>query len=171
MKISVTVNGTPCERDVEPRMLLAYFLREQLGLTGTHVGCDSSSCGCCTVVLDGTRAVKSCTMFAVMADGHDITTIEGLEQGGKLHPLQQAFWDNHGLHCGFCTPGMMMTSYALLKQNPDPSEQDIREGISGNLCRCTGYNNIVKSIAQAAKELSGAVTGEIPAEKPETAEV
>lgn len=171
MKISVTVNGTPYERDVEPRTLLAYFLREQLGLTGTHVGCDSSSCGCCTVVLDGTRAVKSCTMFAVMADGHDITTIEGLEQGGKLHPLQQAFWDNHGLHCGFCTPGMMMTSYALLKQNPDPSEQEIREGISGNLCRCTGYNNIVKSIAQAAKELSGAVTGEIPAEKPETAEV
>ena len=171
MKISVTVNGTPYERDVEPRTLLAYFLREALGLTGTHVGCDSSSCGCCTVVFDGTRAVKSCTMFAVMADGHDVTTIEGLEQGGKLHPLQQAFWDNHGLHCGFCTPGMMMTSYALLKHNPNPSEQEIREGISGNLCRCTGYNNIVKSIAQAAKELSGAVTGEIPAEKPEIAEV
>lgn len=172
MKVTVTVNGTAYERDVEPRMLLAYFLREELGLTGTHVGCDSSSCGCCTVVLDGTRAVKSCTMFAVMADGHEISTIEGLEQGGHLHPLQQAFWDNHGLHCGFCTPGMIMTSYALLKQNPNPSEREIREGISGNLCRCTGYNNIVTSIRQAAAELSGAVTGEIetPA-KPEVAEV
>ncbi len=172
MKISVTVNGTAHERDVEPRMLLAYFLREELGLTGTHVGCDSSSCGCCTVVLDGARAVKSCTMFAVMADGHSITTVEGLEQGGQLHPLQQAFWDNHGLHCGFCTPGMLMTSYALLKQNPNPSEQEIREGISGNLCRCTGYNNIVKSIQQAASELSGTATGEVPAAaKPEVAEV
>lgn len=172
MKISVTVNGTPYEREVEARTLLAYFLREQVGLTGTHVGCDSSSCGCCTVVLDGTRAVKSCTMFAVMADGHEITTVEGLEQGGKLHPLQQAFWDNHGLHCGFCTPGMLMTSYALLKQNPNPSEQEIREGISGNLCRCTGYNNIVKSIRQAASEVSGTSTGEIPAQaQPEVAEV
>lgn len=152
MKVNVTVNGTAYERDVEPRMLLAYFLREELGLTGTHVGCDSSSCGCCVVVLDGTQAVKSCTMFAVMADGHEILTVEGLEQGGKLHPLQQAFWDCHGLQCGYCTPGMMMTSYALLEANPNPSEQEIREGISGNLCRCTGYNNIVKAVQQAAQE-------------------
>lgn len=163
MTVSVVVNGKRYERDVEPRMLLAYFLREELRLTGTHVGCDSSSCGCCTVVIDGTRAVKSCTMFAVMADGHEITTVEGLEQGGKLHPLQQAFWDNHGLQCGFCTPGMMMTAYAMLKHTPDPTEREIREGISGNLCRCTGYNNIVKAIAQAAKELTSvqAVTGDI----------
>lgn len=172
MKISVTVNGTLYQRDVEPRLLLAYFLREELGLTGTHIGCDTSHCGCCTVVLDGTRAVKSCTMFAVMADGHTITTVEGLEQGGQLHPLQQAFWDNHGLHCGYCTPGMLMTSYALLKHNPNPSEQQIREGISGNLCRCTGYNNIVKAIQQAAQELRGVTIGEVPAgEKSEVAEV
>jgi carbon-monoxide dehydrogenase small subunit len=151
MTITMTVNGTTYTRDVEPRTLLAYFLREQLGLTGTHVGCDSSSCGCCTVVLDQDRAVKSCTMFAVTADGHEITTVEGLEQGGNLHPLQQAFWDNHGLHCGYCTPGMLMTAYALLKHNPNPSEQEIREGISGNLCRCTGYNNIVKAVQQAAE--------------------
>jgi aerobic carbon-monoxide dehydrogenase small subunit len=150
MNISVKVNGTDYMRDVEPRMLLAYFLRESLGLTGTHVGCDSSHCGCCVVVLDGDRAVKSCTMFAVQADGHEITTVEGLEQGGKLHPLQQAFWDNHGLHCGYCTPGMLMTCYAFLKHNPKPSESEIREGISGNLCRCTGYQNIVKAVQQAA---------------------
>jgi carbon-monoxide dehydrogenase small subunit len=153
MKVSVTVNGTPYERDVEPRMLLAYFLREALGLTGTHVGCDSSSCGCCVVVLDGDRAVKSCTMFAVQADGHEIMTVEGLEQGGKLHPLQQAFWDNHGLQCGYCTPGMLMTSYALLKHNANPSEPEIREALAGNLCRCTGYQNIVKSVQQAAAEV------------------
>jgi carbon-monoxide dehydrogenase small subunit len=173
MKISVTVNGTAHERDVEPRTLLVYFLREELGLTGTHVGCDSSHCGCCTVVLDGSRAVKSCTMFAVMADGHSITTVEGLEQGGQLHALQQAFWDNHGLHCGYCTPGMLMTAYALLRHNPSPTEQQIREGISGNLCRCTGYNNIVKAVAQAAREMRGGATiGEVAAsEKPEVAEV
>jgi carbon-monoxide dehydrogenase small subunit len=153
MKVTVKVNGTEYARDVEPRMLLAYFLREELGLTGTHIGCDSSSCGACTVVLDGTRAVKSCTMFAVQADGHEIKTVEGLEEGGKLHPLQQAFWDNHGLHCGYCTPGMMMTATVLLANNPNPSEQAIREGIAGNLCRCTGYVNIVKSIQQAAEEL------------------
>ena len=151
MKITVTVNGTQYERDVEPRMLLAYFLRDELGLTGTHVGCDSSSCGCCVVVLDEDRAVKSCTMFAVQADGHKIMTVEGLAQGGKLHPLQQAFWDNHGLQCGYCTPGMMMTSYVLLKHNPNPSEQEIREGLSGNLCRCTGYQNIVKAVQQASR--------------------
>ncbi len=152
MKITLTVNGRTYERDVEPRTLLVYFLREHLGLTGTHVGCDSSSCGVCTVVLDGTRAVKSCTMFAVQADGHEVTTIEGLAQGGKLHPLQQGFWDQHGLQCGYCTPGMMMTAYALLKRNPAPTEPQIREAISGNLCRCTGYQNIVKAIDQAAKE-------------------
>jgi carbon-monoxide dehydrogenase small subunit len=160
MKINVTVNGTAYERDVEPRTLLAYFLREALGLTGTHVGCDSSSCGCCVVVMDGDRAVKSCTMFAVMADGHELTTVEGLAQGGKLHPLQQAFWDCHGLQCGFCTPGMLMTSYAFLKHNPQPSESEIREAISGNLCRCTGYQNIVKSVTQAANAM--AETSETP---------
>ena len=150
MKVSVTVNGTPHERDVEPRTLLVYFLREVLGLTGTHVGCDTSSCGVCVVVLDGERAVKSCTMLAVAADGHEIMTVEGLAQGAALHPLQQAFWDQHGLQCGYCTPGMLMTSYALLQSNPDPSEAEIREGLSGNLCRCTGYNNIVKAVQQAA---------------------
>ena len=150
MKINVTVNGTAYERDVEPRLLLAYFLRESLGLTGTHVGCDSSHCGCCVVVLDGDRAVKSCNMFAVQADGHEITTVEGLEVGGKLHPLQQGFWDQHGLQCGYCTPGMLMTCSVLLKHNPKPSEAEIREGISGNLCRCIGYQNIVKAVQQAA---------------------
>ncbi len=154
MKIRVTVNGTPYERDVEPRTLLAYFLREQCGLTGTHVGCDSSSCGVCVVVLDGERAVKSCTMFAVQADGHDITTVEGLAKGVTLHPLQQAFWDCHGLQCGYCTPGMLMTSLVLLKTNPNPSEPEIREALAGNLCRCTGYQNIVLAVQQAATEMS-----------------
>jgi carbon-monoxide dehydrogenase small subunit len=151
MKVTVKVNGTTYERDVEPRTLLAYFLREDCGLTGTHVGCDTSSCGCCVVVLDGTTAVKACTMFAVQADGHEITTVEGLAQGGTLHPIQQAFWDQHGLQCGYCTPGMMLASYVLLKNNPNPSEAEIREGLAGNLCRCTGYNNIVKAVQQAAE--------------------
>jgi carbon-monoxide dehydrogenase small subunit len=150
MKVSVTVNGVPFERDVEPRTLLAYFLREDCGLTGTHVGCDTSSCGSCVVVMDGDRAVKSCTMFAVQADGHEILTVEGLAKGGTLHPIQQAFWDQHGLQCGYCTPGMMLTAYALLEHNANPSEAEIREGLSGNLCRCTGYNNIVKAVQQAA---------------------
>ncbi|HUZ49598.1 MAG TPA: (2Fe-2S)-binding protein [Candidatus Dormibacteraeota bacterium] len=154
MKISVTVNGTAYEREVEPRTLLAYFLRENLGLTGTHVGCDTSSCGCCVVLMDGDRAVKSCTMFAVMADGHEITTIEGFKSGGKLHPMQQAFSDQHGLQCGYCTPGMMATAIAFLKTNPNPNEAEIRDALSGNLCRCTGYNNIVKAVLQAAAELS-----------------
>ena len=153
MKIRVSVNDVPYEREVEPRTLLAYFLREELGLTGTHVGCDTSSCGCCVVALDGDRAVKSCTMFAVQADGHEITTVEGLEKGGTLHPLQQAFWDQHGLQCGYCTPGMLMTAYVLLKRNAAPTEAEIREGIAGNLCRCTGYQNIVKAVQQAASEL------------------
>jgi carbon-monoxide dehydrogenase small subunit len=150
MKVSVKVNGTAYERDVEPRTLLAYFLREQCGLTGTHVGCDTSSCGCCVVVLDGQTAVKSCSMFAVQADGHEVLTVEGLAQGGVLHPIQQAFWDQHGLQCGFCTPGMMLTSVVLLASNQDPSEAEIREGLSGNMCRCTGYQNIVKAVQQAA---------------------
>jgi carbon-monoxide dehydrogenase small subunit len=150
MKANVKVNGVAYERDVEPRTLLAYFLREQCGLTGTHVGCDTSSCGCCVVVLDGSSAVKTCTMFAVQADGHAITTVEGLAQGGALHPIQQAFWDQHGLQCGYCTPGMMLTAYALLAHNPEPSEAEIREGLSGNLCRCTGYQNIVKAVQQAS---------------------
>jgi len=154
MRVSITVNGTAYERDVEPRTLLAYFLRENLGLTGTHVGCDTSSCGVCVVLMDGERAVKSCTMFAVMADGHEITTIEGMKTGGKLHPMQQAFSDQHGLQCGYCTPGMMATAIAFLKQNPQPTEAEIRDALSGNLCRCTGYNNIVKAVTQAAAELS-----------------
>jgi aerobic carbon-monoxide dehydrogenase small subunit len=150
MRITLTVNGTKFERDVEPRTLLAYFLREECGQTGTHVGCDTSSCGCCVVVLDGERAVKSCAMFAVQAEGHEILTVEGLAAGGTLHALQQGFWDQHGLQCGYCTPGMLLTSYALLKRNASPSEADIREGLSGNLCRCTGYQNIVKAVQQAA---------------------
>jgi len=150
MKVKVTVNGTVYERDVEPRTLLAYFLREACALTGTHVGCDTSSCGCCVVVMDGDRAVKSCTMFAVQADGHEILTVEGMAAGATLHPLQQAFWDQHGLQCGYCTPGMMLASYALLKHNPTPNEAQIREGLAGNLCRCTGYQNIVKAVQQAA---------------------
>jgi carbon-monoxide dehydrogenase small subunit len=150
MRITVAINGTTYEKDVEPRTLLAYFLREACGLTGTHIGCDTSSCGCCVVVLDGTRAVKSCSMFAVQADGHQILTVEGLANGAALHPLQQAFWDQHGLQCGYCTPGMMLASFALLQQNASPSEAEIREGLAGNLCRCTGYQNIVKAVQQAA---------------------
>ena len=153
--ITLTVNDAPVDARVEPRVLLVHFLREQAGLTGTHVGCDTSSCGCCVVVMDGTRAVKSCTMFAVQADGHEILTVEGLAQGGTLHALQQGFWDQHGLQCGFCTPGMLLASYALLKHQPNPSEADIREGLAGNLCRCTGYQNIVKAVQQAAATLTG----------------
>jgi|SRR5262249_47893495 len=150
MKVTVTVNGVRYEREVETRTLLAYFLREDCGLTGTHVGCDTSSCGCCVVVVDGERAVKSCTMFAVQADGRDVLTVEGLATGATLHPLQQGFWDQHGLQCGYCTPGMLLTSYALLKRNPSPSDAEVRDGLAGNLCRCTGYQNIVKAVQQAA---------------------
>jgi aerobic carbon-monoxide dehydrogenase small subunit len=153
MTVSVKVNGVTYEREVEPRTLLAYFLREACGLTGTHVGCDTSSCGCCVVLLDGERAVKSCTMFAAQAEGHEVTTVEGLAAGGALHPMQQAFWDQHGLQCGFCTPGMMLSACALLHHNPNPSEAEIREGLAGNLCRCTGYQNIVKAVQQAAEVL------------------
>jgi len=155
--ITVTVNGQAREADVEPRLLLVHLLRDEFGLTGTHTGCDTSNCGACTVHVDG-RSAKSCTMLAVQANGAEVRTIEGMEQGGKLHPLQQAFWDQHGLQCGFCTPGMIMQSAHLLEQNPDPTEDEIREGIAGNLCRCTGYVNIVKAIQQGAAELRSAET-------------
>lgn len=151
--IRLTVNGQAMEADVEPRLLLVHLLRDVFGLTGTHIGCDSSHCGACTVLLDG-RSAKSCTVLAVSADGASLRTIEGMAEGGGLHPLQQAFWDQHGLQCGFCTPGMIMQATWLLEQNPDPTEQEIREGIAGNLCRCTGYVNIVKAIQQAAGELA-----------------
>ncbi len=152
MKITVRVNGSVCEQDVEPRTLLAYFLRETLGLTGTHVGCDTTNCGACTVLLDG-RPVKSCTVLAVQADGCEVTTVEALEQKSGLHPLQQAFWDEHGLQCGYCTPGMLMAASALLAENPDPTEEEIRFGLSGNICRCTGYVNIVKAVQNAAAKM------------------
>ena len=155
--ISVTVNGTVREADVEPRLLLVHLLRDEFGLTGTHTGCDTSNCGACTVHVNGTSA-KSCTMLAVQANGAEIRTIEGMEQAGTLHPLQQAFWDCHGLQCGFCTPGMIMQSAWLLEQNPEPTDEEVREGIAGNLCRCTGYVNIVKAVQQAAAELRSSAT-------------
>ena len=151
-RIQITVNGEAKEGQVESRLLLVHFLRENLRLTGTHIGCDTSHCGACTVLLDG-EPVKSCTFLAVQADGHQITTVEGLEQNGKLHPVQEGFWEKHGLQCGFCTPGMMLTSCALLNRNRNPSEAEIREAISGNLCRCTGYVNIVKAVQYAAEKL------------------
>ena len=150
--VSVNVNGVNHQADVEPRLLLVHFLRENLGLTGTNIGCDTSQCGACTVVIDG-QAVKSCTVLAVQADGSKITTIEGLATNGALHPLQQAFWDNHGLQCGFCTPGMILTAWDLIKNNPKPSEADVRHGIDGNLCRCTGYQNIVAAVQEAATRM------------------
>ncbi len=152
-RIHVTVNGRPYEAEVEARTLLVYFLRDMLGLTGTHVGCDTTSCGACTVLVNG-QPVKSCTMFAVQADGAEILTVEGLARDGELHPLQKAFWEEHGLQCGFCTPGMLMTAYAFLDENPHPSEEEIRIAISGNLCRCTGYMNIVKAIQRAAQAMA-----------------
>lgn len=151
--VHVKINGQQREADVEPRLLLVHFIRETLGLTGTHVGCDTSNCGACTIVLDG-KTVKSCTMFAVQADGTDLLTVEGLFQEGKLHPLQEGFKQEHGLQCGFCTPGMLMSTYALLQQNARPTESDIRWGISGNLCRCTGYQNIVKAVQYAAGKMA-----------------
>jgi carbon-monoxide dehydrogenase small subunit len=150
MQITVTVNGTARTADVEPRMLLVHLLREEFGLTGTHIGCDTSGCGACTVLLDGTP-VKSCTMFGVQADGREITTVEGLLEGGQPSPMQAAFKEHHGLQCGYCTPGMMLVGQALIEQNPDPSEEDVRWAISGNVCRCTGYMNIVTSIQAAAE--------------------
>jgi carbon-monoxide dehydrogenase small subunit len=148
-KITVTVNGAARTAEVDSRLLLVHLLREDFAMTGTHIGCDTSHCGACTVLLDG-EPVKSCTMLAVQADGRQLMTVEGLEQGGKLDPIQDAFWQEHGLQCGYCTPGMMMTSYALLKRTKNPSETEIREAISGNLCRCTGYVNIVKAVQRAA---------------------
>jgi len=152
--VSITVNGALESHDVEPRQLLVHFLRESAGLTGTNVGCDTSQCGSCTVLLDG-KAVKSCTVLSLQADGGEVTTIEGLAKEGQLHPLQQAFWDCHGLQCGFCTPGMILTACELLERNPDPDEAAIRHGLEGNLCRCTGYQNIVKAVRQAAGQLRG----------------
>lgn len=151
--ITVDVNGESRTSEVEPRLLLTHYLREVLNLTGTHVGCDTSNCGACTVILDG-KAVKSCTVLAVRADGSKVTTIEGLaKKNGELHPLQDAFWEKHGLQCGFCTPGMIMSAYDLLSNNPSPTENEIREGMAGNLCRCTGYHNIVKAIEYAAEKM------------------
>jgi len=150
VKISVTVNGTVLENDVEPRTLLVHYIREQLELTGTNIGCDTSSCGACSIHLDG-EAVKSCTVLAVQADGAQVTTIEGMATNGVLHPMQQAFMENHGLQCGFCTPGMVMAATSLLNENPSPSEADVRIGLEGNLCRCTGYHNIVKSVLACAQ--------------------
>jgi aerobic carbon-monoxide dehydrogenase small subunit len=155
LPVSVSVNGTTYAREVEPRDLLVYFLREDLGLTGTHVGCDTSQCGACTVLIDG-RPVKSCTMFAAQADGKQLLTIEGLATNGQLHPLQEAFWNEHGLQCGFCTPGFIMAATALLQNNPSPSEAQIRKGLEGNLCRCTGYANIVRAVQAASTAMSGA---------------
>lgn len=150
--IKVKVNGVEHTAEIEPRLLLVHFLRENLRLTGTHIGCDTSHCGACTVVVDG-RAIKSCTAFAVQADGRSITTVEGLEQDGKLHPLQDGFFQEHGLQCGYCTPGMLMTGYVFLKANKNPTEDEIRHAISGNLCRCTGYVNIVKAYQYAAQKM------------------
>ena len=151
MRIGITVNGVRQEHDVEPRTLLVQYLRESCGLTGTKIGCDTTSCGACTVLLDG-ESVKSCTMFAAQADGAAVTTIEGLAQGDTWHPVQQAFHENHGLQCGFCTAGMVMATVSLLEEVPNPTEQDVRLGLEGNLCRCTGYHNIVRAVLDAAKE-------------------
>jgi len=156
--VHVKVNGKDYEDIVESRMLLVTFIRERLGLTGTHVGCDTTNCGACTVIFNG-RSIKSCSTFAVQADHAEILTIEGLaKDGGKLHPIQEEFWENHGLQCGFCTPGFIMQAYWFLKENPNPSEEEVRQGISGNLCRCTGYQNIVKAIMEAAKTQAAVVT-------------
>jgi len=151
--ITLTVNGTSVTKEVEARELLVHFVRDHLSLTGTHIGCDTSSCGACTILVDG-KATKSCTMLAVQADGSTITTIEGLASNGELHPIQEGFKENHGLQCGFCTPGMVMTAVDILQRNPNPSEHEIREGLEGNFCRCTGYHNIVKSIQYAAEKMN-----------------
>jgi carbon-monoxide dehydrogenase small subunit len=151
-RVTISVNGVRRTADIEPRLLLAHLLRQGLGLTGTHTGCDTTNCGACTVLYDGTP-VKSCTMLAVQADGHEVTTVEGLAGSSELHPIQEGFKDEHGLQCGFCTPGMMLTAKALLESNPDPTEDEVRWALSGNLCRCTGYQNIVKSVLWAAQKL------------------
>ena len=151
VRLSITVNGEQHESDVEPRQLLVYYLRDQLGLTGSHVGCDTTNCGACTVHLNG-QAVKSCTLLAVQAEGQEVTTIEGLGQEGNLHPMQAAFREHHGLQCGYCTPGMIMAGVDLLARNPDPTDEEVRHGLEGNLCRCTGYQNIVKAVQAAGEE-------------------
>ncbi|HKA51873.1 MAG TPA: (2Fe-2S)-binding protein [Candidatus Dormibacteraeota bacterium] len=165
-KVSVTINGKQREDEVEPRLLLVHYIRDVAGLTGTHIGCDTSQCGACTVDLDG-KAVKSCTLFAVQADGHQIKTIEGMAAAdGTLHPIQQAFWDEHGLQCGYCTPGFIMAAAYLLEQNPNPTEDEIRKGLEGNLCRCTGYVNIIKAVQTAARTMSGAAAAPAAAPAP-----
>ncbi len=153
--VKVTVNGVAYSHEVEPRLLLVHYIRDVLGLTGTHVGCDTSNCGACTILMNG-KSVKSCTLLAVQAEGAQLSTVEGLAQDGKLHPIQEGFWEEHGLQCGFCTPGMMMTALDLLQRNPDPTEEQIRMGLEGNLCRCTGYQHIVNSIQHAARTMRGA---------------
>jgi carbon-monoxide dehydrogenase small subunit len=167
--VRMTVNGEAREDDVEPRLLLVHYLRDELGLTGTHVGCDTTNCGACTVHLNG-EAVKSCTVLAVQADGSEVTTIEGMADGDKLHPLQEAFWNKHGLQCGYCTPGMIMAGADLLTRNPDPSEEEVRHGLEGNLCRCTGYHNIVQAVLEAAKSPQTETVGAPPPPKPEARE-
>ncbi len=162
--VRITVNGEPHESEVEPRLLLVHYLRDTLGLTGTHVGCDTSNCGACTCLLDG-DAVKSCTLLAVQVDGSEVTTIEGIGGEGHLHPLQEAFWKNHGLQCGYCTPGMIMAAADLLRRNPQPTEDEVRHGLEGNLCRCTGYHNIVKAVMDAATPAEGAGPPERGAEE------
>jgi carbon-monoxide dehydrogenase small subunit len=161
VQIHVTVNGKKYTSDVEPRLLLVHYLRDVLNLTGTHVGCDTSQCGACTVIVNGNSA-KACTIFAVQADGAEILTIEGLARDGKLHPLQEGFWEKHGLQCGFCTPGFIMAAYQLLRRNPNPTEDEIRHALEGNICRCTGYHNIVRAIEYAAERMAGAPR-EVPA--------
>jgi carbon-monoxide dehydrogenase small subunit len=153
--VTLTVNGSQRQGQVEPRRLLVHYLRDDLGLTGTHIGCETSQCGACTVILNG-QAIKSCTVFAVQAAGGEVMTIEGLAQNGQLHPIQEGFWEEHGLQCGFCTPGMILSAYDLLQRNPDPSEQEIRHALHGNLCRCTGYQHIVKSVQSAANKMKAA---------------
>lgn len=162
-EITITLNGQPVTAEVEPRLLLVHFIREVAQKTGTHIGCDTSSCGACTVLLNG-KSIKSCTVLAIQADGKEVTTVEGLAPEGEMNPIQEGFKENHGLHCGFCTPGMMMRATELLKHNPHPTEEEIRWGIAGNLCRCTGYNNIVKSIQYAAAKINGE---ELPSTEPE----
>jgi carbon-monoxide dehydrogenase small subunit len=151
-EVTMTVNGKSYTKSVEPRTLLVHFIRDVLGLTGTNIGCETSLCGACTIIMDG-QAVKSCTQLAVQADGSNIMTIEGLAQNGNLHPLQEGFWEKHGLQCGYCTPGMILSAYGLLQSNPNPTEAEIRHGLEGNLCRCTGYHNIVKAVAYAAEKM------------------
>jgi carbon-monoxide dehydrogenase small subunit len=167
--VRISVNGEVRENEVEPRLLLVHYLRDRLGLTGTHVGCDTTNCGACTVHLNG-EAVKSCTVLAVQADGAEVTTIEGLDRQGQLHPLQEAFWNNHGLQCGYCTPGMIMAAADLLGRNPDPSEEEVRHGLEGNLCRCTGYHNIVKAVLEAARAPDTETVAPPPPPKPEARE-